>query len=215
MIQQESRLKVADNSGAREVLCVKVLGGSANVGLAFPTTEAEGIDPGQPLFAEGLHDEPIELMLLDIGSSGFDWAKVWVTTNFGKALVWDSAVGASAGWSVTESKWASPSSGSDDVWSIKLEHTADFLSDEIVIVQVQAETVGLDLLDESYLFFAEDTRRPAISKIVVRTPRTLRLQFDEPMCGGQARDAAANDGDALRRRGRSRVRCHSFHGFPV
>ncbi|HET7628998.1 MAG TPA: 50S ribosomal protein L14 [Bacillales bacterium] len=36
MIQQESRLKVADNSGAREVLCVKVLGGSgrktANIG---------------------------------------------------------------------------------------------------------------------------------------------------------------------------------------
>ncbi|SHN36867.1 MULTISPECIES: 50S ribosomal protein L14 [Gracilibacillus] len=36
MIQQESRLKVADNSGAREVLAIKVLGGSgrktANVG---------------------------------------------------------------------------------------------------------------------------------------------------------------------------------------
>ncbi len=28
MIQQESRLKVADNSGAREVLCINVLGGS-------------------------------------------------------------------------------------------------------------------------------------------------------------------------------------------
>ena len=28
MIQQESRLNVADNSGAREVLCIKVLGGS-------------------------------------------------------------------------------------------------------------------------------------------------------------------------------------------
>ncbi|KSU78446.1 50S ribosomal protein L14 [Fictibacillus enclensis] len=36
MIQQETRLKVADNSGARELLCIKVLGGSgrkyANVG---------------------------------------------------------------------------------------------------------------------------------------------------------------------------------------
>ncbi|MBW3667091.1 MAG: 50S ribosomal protein L14 [Actinobacteria bacterium] len=29
MIQQESRLKVADNTGAREVLCIRVLGGSA------------------------------------------------------------------------------------------------------------------------------------------------------------------------------------------
>ncbi|NMD72373.1 50S ribosomal protein L14 [Bacillus sp. DNRA2] len=36
MIQQETRLKVADNSGAREVLTIKVLGGSgrktANIG---------------------------------------------------------------------------------------------------------------------------------------------------------------------------------------
>lgn len=29
MIQQETRLKVADNTGAREVLCVRVLGGSS------------------------------------------------------------------------------------------------------------------------------------------------------------------------------------------
>jgi large subunit ribosomal protein L14 len=28
MIQQESRLKVADNSGAKEILCIKVMGGS-------------------------------------------------------------------------------------------------------------------------------------------------------------------------------------------
>ncbi len=28
MIQVESRLRVADNSGAKEVLCIKVLGGS-------------------------------------------------------------------------------------------------------------------------------------------------------------------------------------------
>jgi large subunit ribosomal protein L14 len=28
MIQQESRLRVADNSGAKEVLCIRVLGGS-------------------------------------------------------------------------------------------------------------------------------------------------------------------------------------------
>jgi large subunit ribosomal protein L14 len=29
VIQQESRLKVADNSGAREILCIRVLGGSS------------------------------------------------------------------------------------------------------------------------------------------------------------------------------------------
>jgi ribosomal protein L14 len=28
MIQQETRLKVTDNSGAKEILCIKVLGGS-------------------------------------------------------------------------------------------------------------------------------------------------------------------------------------------
>ncbi len=28
MIQQDSRLKVADNTGAREILCIRVLGGS-------------------------------------------------------------------------------------------------------------------------------------------------------------------------------------------
>ena len=29
MIQQETRLKITDNSGAKEVLCIRVLGGSA------------------------------------------------------------------------------------------------------------------------------------------------------------------------------------------
>ena len=36
MIQQETRLKVADNTGAKEILCIRVMGGStrryANVG---------------------------------------------------------------------------------------------------------------------------------------------------------------------------------------
>ena len=31
MIQQESRLTVADNSGAREVLCIRVLGGTKKI----------------------------------------------------------------------------------------------------------------------------------------------------------------------------------------
>lgn len=49
MIQQESRLRVADNSGAREVLCIKVLGGSrvryAGIGDIFVATVKEAI-PG-------------------------------------------------------------------------------------------------------------------------------------------------------------------------
>ena len=28
MVQQETRLKVADNTGAKELLCIRVLGGS-------------------------------------------------------------------------------------------------------------------------------------------------------------------------------------------
>jgi len=49
MIQQESRLRVADNSGAREVLCIKVLGGSrrryAGIGDIFVATVKDAI-PG-------------------------------------------------------------------------------------------------------------------------------------------------------------------------
>lgn len=47
MIQQESRLKVADNSGAREVLCIRVLGGSkrryASVGDVIVATVKDAI----------------------------------------------------------------------------------------------------------------------------------------------------------------------------
>ena len=46
MVQQESRLKVADNTGAKELLCIRVLGGStrryAQVGDVTPTVE-EGV----------------------------------------------------------------------------------------------------------------------------------------------------------------------------
>ena len=49
MIQQESRLKVADNSGAREVLCIKVLGGTrrryAGIGDIFVASVKDAI-PG-------------------------------------------------------------------------------------------------------------------------------------------------------------------------
>ena len=49
MIQQESRLQVADNSGAKEVLCIKVLGGSrrryAAIGDVFIATVKDAV-PG-------------------------------------------------------------------------------------------------------------------------------------------------------------------------
>ena len=50
MIQQETRLKVADNSGAREVLCFKVLGGSrrryASLGDLIVVTVKQAIPGG-------------------------------------------------------------------------------------------------------------------------------------------------------------------------
>ncbi len=51
MIQVESRLNVADNSGAREVLCVKVLGGSkrrfASVGDIIVVSVKDAIPKGK------------------------------------------------------------------------------------------------------------------------------------------------------------------------
>lgn len=50
MIQAESRMKVADNSGAKEVLCIKVLGGSkrryASVGDRVVVTVKEAMPNG-------------------------------------------------------------------------------------------------------------------------------------------------------------------------
>ncbi|MCH4010181.1 50S ribosomal protein L14 [Companilactobacillus sp.] len=50
MIQQESRLKVADNSGAREILTIKVLGGSnrkiANIGDIIVATVKQATPGG-------------------------------------------------------------------------------------------------------------------------------------------------------------------------
>ena len=50
MIQQESRLNVADNSGAKEVLCIKVLGNSgqdfAKIGDTIVVTVKDAIPAG-------------------------------------------------------------------------------------------------------------------------------------------------------------------------
>jgi large subunit ribosomal protein L14 len=50
VIQQESRLKVADNTGAREILCIRVLGGSARryagIGDVIVATVKEAIPGG-------------------------------------------------------------------------------------------------------------------------------------------------------------------------
>ncbi|MEX0914875.1 MAG: 50S ribosomal protein L14 [Wenzhouxiangellaceae bacterium] len=51
MIQMQSRLSAADNSGAREVMCIKVLGGSkrryANIGDVIKVTIKDAIPRGK------------------------------------------------------------------------------------------------------------------------------------------------------------------------
>ena len=51
MIQQETRLSVADNSGAKEVLCIRVLGGTrhryASVGESIVVTVKSAIPGGE------------------------------------------------------------------------------------------------------------------------------------------------------------------------
>ena len=51
MIQTESRLEVADNTGAREVMCIKVLGGSkrryASIGDVIKVTVKEATPRGR------------------------------------------------------------------------------------------------------------------------------------------------------------------------
>ena len=51
MIQQESRLRVADNTGAKELLCIRVLGGSsrryAGIGDIIKVTVKEAIPRGR------------------------------------------------------------------------------------------------------------------------------------------------------------------------
>jgi large subunit ribosomal protein L14 len=50
MIQQESRLKVADNTGAKEILCIRVLGGSrrryARIGDVIVATVKDAMPGG-------------------------------------------------------------------------------------------------------------------------------------------------------------------------
>ena len=50
MIQQESRLKVADNTGAKELLCIRVIGGSfrryANIGDTIIATVKDATPGG-------------------------------------------------------------------------------------------------------------------------------------------------------------------------
>ncbi len=48
MIQQQTRLKVADNSGAREIMCIRVLGGSGRKTGSVGDTIIASVKSAQP-----------------------------------------------------------------------------------------------------------------------------------------------------------------------
>jgi large subunit ribosomal protein L14 len=48
VIQQQSRLKVADNSGAREIMCIRVLGGSGRKTGSVGDTIVASVKVAQP-----------------------------------------------------------------------------------------------------------------------------------------------------------------------
>ena len=63
MIQQESRLSVADNSGAKEVLCIRVLGGTgkkyATIGNKIVVTVIKALTRSRNTFSVALPDKSI------------------------------------------------------------------------------------------------------------------------------------------------------------
>ena len=67
MIQQESRLRVADNTGAKELLCIRVMGGStrryANIGDVIVATVKDAT-PGVASLTEATITSPICAYLL-------------------------------------------------------------------------------------------------------------------------------------------------------
>ena len=52
MIQQETRLKVADNTGAKELLCIRVMGGSTRRYAKRQITWFSGKDYAKKIFVD-------------------------------------------------------------------------------------------------------------------------------------------------------------------
>ena len=50
MIQQETRLKVADNTGAKEILCIRVMGGSTRRYASIGDTIVATVKDATPIF---------------------------------------------------------------------------------------------------------------------------------------------------------------------
>lgn len=167
---------------------IQVTGGTANTALGFPTAIQYGAGIGTQVLAQAYEADPISFELLDSGTSGFDDCQVYVTTGFIRELVYDSNGPVLAtGWSVTDLLSTSPGAITPDIWSISLAHTTPFVSSERVTVEIEAATLAPETASATYIFEAEDTRRPQVEEVKHVDRRTLRLRFSEPM--NQSADA--------------------------
>ena len=86
MIQTETVLNVADNSGAKKVLCIRVLGGSrkryARIGDVIVVTVKEAADEGR--FLRGLIEQgllPDDLVLCVGGAGAVPYYTGWTTVD--------------------------------------------------------------------------------------------------------------------------------------
>jgi hypothetical protein len=74
VIQQESRLRVADNSGAKEVLCIKVLGGTrrryASIGDIFVAAVKDAIPNGAVKKGDTSAQAELDALMAQAGDLG-------------------------------------------------------------------------------------------------------------------------------------------------
>ena len=98
MIQNETRLKVADNTGAREILCIRVKGGShrryASVGDVITATVKQASPHGGVRKGEVVMPAPeVDRLTLTFAALGGVRSAVFVVAGEGKAQALRAVVG--------------------------------------------------------------------------------------------------------------------------
>jgi phage tail-like protein len=131
---------------------------------------------------------PVRLQVVSLVGVALDTTtKVYFTysSTETKVLVYDQAGGGfQSGYSGTASITQSPGSAVNDELTFSISHTADFASEEIVTVEVQASVTGYGSVIWEYAFTVEDLTKPQLDSILWVTPRRCRLKFTEPMKTG-------------------------------
>ena len=136
----------------------------------IPVSDSIGVDA----------DEPVLFSIFDTRTAGTGLSKdlkVWVNT-----LVYDQALAqTAAGWTVTDTFDQSPGSAVDDVNHLKLEHTTDFISEEVVYVEITASTDGGGSIATIWQFTIKDVLAPALVSAVSWDYRKVKVKFNEEM----------------------------------